>query len=126
MSKQKKKILWVDDNADLLESMGDLADIIGFTHEFAFFTDPREALTAISQRGEEFAFVLSDFQMPPMNGAELITTIKKIHPNLHCILLSAALTEIPTGHQADNCWEKKIMENPTVFFAQLETEFQTN
>jgi CheY-like chemotaxis protein len=126
MSEKKKKILWVDDNADLLETIGDLAKIIGFKPEFSFFTDPREALTAIRQHGEEFAFVLSDFQMPHMNGASLIAISKELYPNLCCILLSNALTEIPTGHQANYCWEKKTLENPEIFFARLETEFQTH
>jgi response regulator RpfG family c-di-GMP phosphodiesterase len=39
-------------------------------------------------------FILVDYQMPELNGAELIRRIKMIHPRMKCIMLSGQANAI--------------------------------
>jgi DNA-binding NarL/FixJ family response regulator len=56
-----------------------------------YFTDPSEALINIDQLVAEkidIIFIIVDYLMPKMTGAELIREIKAKHPNLKCVMLS--------------------------------------
>jgi DNA-binding NarL/FixJ family response regulator len=56
-----------------------------------YFTDPTDALDNIDELVNEkidIIFIIVDYQMPKMNGAELIRAIKMKYPMLKCVMLS--------------------------------------
>ncbi|MFO7868181.1 MAG: response regulator [Bacteroidales bacterium] len=81
-----KKILYVDDesiNLDLFR--------INYDQEYEIFTTefPREGLQIIQK--ENISVVVTDFKMPDINGLEFVELIKKLNPNVMCIVLSGFL-----------------------------------
>ncbi len=70
----KKRILIVDDSASMRRIVRLILQSLGFTNvEEA--EDGREALASI--RSQQFELVLSDCNMPNMNGIELLSTLRQ-------------------------------------------------
>lgn len=64
---------------------------------FEFYTNPRKALESILNMpdlGIEPVILITDYQMPEINGANLIREIKKTRRNLNCIILSGEANAI--------------------------------
>ena len=60
-------------------------------------TNPREVeakIEEIRSFGLEPLFVMTDYQMPGMSGADLIRKLKTKEPNLDCILLSGQANDV--------------------------------
>ena len=78
------KILFVDDEEKILNGierqLGDEFDIVTAV-------GPQKALQAINDEGP-FAVVVSDMRMPDMNGAELLTRLREIHPQSVAMILT--------------------------------------
>lgn len=89
MTVQIKKVLLVDDEEKLLESIAQRLRLLGF--------DPITATNGLAAidiaRQHPFDLAIVDLQMPDMNGLITITKLKEIHPKLKTILL--------TGHGND-------------------------
>jgi PAS domain S-box-containing protein len=85
MQKSKIKILFVEDdetNSKLL------ADVL--SKKFEHVTLARDGLEGLEKfKLDDFDIVLSDIEMPKMNGIEMIKEIKKINPTIFTILLTA-------------------------------------
>jgi len=54
-----------------------------------YFTDP-----LIAQEKIDIIFIIVDYQMPNMNGAQLIRVIKEKYPNLACVMLSGQANSV--------------------------------
>lgn len=82
-------IFVVDDEPFVL----DLLEICLKSTEFEarFFSDPIAALRAFESAQPKPALLLADFQMPGMNGLELIHRCKTGHPELKTISISGTL-----------------------------------
>jgi CheY-like chemotaxis protein len=84
---RRKHILVVDDDrlivslleAGLQEAEGEYAVATAFSAQ--------EALSKIQQ--EKFALVMTDYQMPDMNGVELMQQIRNLLPETPVVLMSA-------------------------------------
>lgn len=87
-----KHILVVDDEANLRELIR--ASFRFFKPEYQVIAaeDGQAAVEALQQQA--FALVITDFQMPRLNGAELIYWLKQHHPHLPIILISAYENDI--------------------------------
>jgi DNA-binding NarL/FixJ family response regulator len=62
-----------------------------------YFTDPGVALENIDQLIHEnikVIFIIVDYQMPKMTGAQLIRSIKDKYPSLKCVMLSGQANQI--------------------------------
>jgi CheY-like chemotaxis protein len=62
-----------------------------------YFTDPLIALENIDELIQEkidIIFIIVDYQMPNMNGAQLIRVIKEKYPNLACVMLSGQANSV--------------------------------
>jgi len=82
------RIIFVDDNeADQLMLRRALRPVAG-EWETRFVSDARGALKAMEQ--SSFDVVVSDVQMPEMDGVKLLETVKRRHPGLVRIVLSGA------------------------------------
>lgn len=84
MPANKPHILLIDDE----ESMCRLLTIVlvdrGYT--LGAYTHPQEALAAFS--AEHYDLVLTDFEMPTMNGMEVLERVKQVNPKTPVILIT--------------------------------------
>ena len=81
-----KRVLVIDDNMTNLAILKSQLEMWKLTPVLC--SSAAEAL-AVLAKGDEFDLVLSDMQMPEMDGIELAQNIKKQHPLLPVILLSS-------------------------------------
>jgi len=86
-------VVCVDDDPYILQMLGfQLSKIMDQSHTLIeYFTDPDQAIENIDLLIEEdidVMFVMVDYQMPSMTGAELIRKLKLKYQDLKCIMLS--------------------------------------
>ena len=90
MNDKPYKILVVDDEVDLeplvLQRMR--RKIRAGTYSFVFAHNGIEALEVLS-RDKEIDMILSDINMPQMDGLALLQQIPKVDPNLRAVIISA-------------------------------------
>lgn len=82
-----KTVLVVDDNQPVLETLTDMLEEAGA--EVGPCLTPSDAIEALTEDRGSWDLLLSDFDMPQMNGAQLATAARKIRPDLPILLLSA-------------------------------------
>lgn len=82
----KKRILFVDDNPDMLSSLRRMLRVMRSEWEMGFVGGGREALEKLAE--VPYDVVVSDIRMPEMDGVELLTRIKKLYPRMVRIALS--------------------------------------
>ncbi len=105
---ENRRVLVVDDNETNCRIL--TAQLERWGLRPAVFQDPAEALDDI-RRNSRFGLVISDMQMPGMDGAMLIREIRRIHPagTLPIILLtSIGLTKPPDDLAIDSCLTKPV------------------
>jgi two-component system response regulator FlrC len=85
MSQQNASVLVVEDDAPLRAALVDTLRAAGMAALPA--ADADEALRLLET--EDVAFVVSDVQMPGVNGYQLLTSIKRLRPDLSVILMTA-------------------------------------
>lgn len=105
-----KKILFVEDNEVLLELYGMLLDAGRDQWQTTLAPNGEAALKILQQTA--FDVVASDMQMPGINGIELLTEVRKLHPQTSRIIISGLRSGLPTGWKTGrtrrrNCrWNK--------------------
>jgi HD-like signal output (HDOD) protein len=87
----KKRVLFVDDEPDVLSGIKRMLRSMRTQFDMEFATGGEEALELMSETSCDI--VVSDMRMPGMDGAELLTKIKQMHPNTIRLML--------TGHADD-------------------------
>ncbi|MEM9139453.1 MAG: PAS domain-containing protein, partial [Pseudomonadota bacterium] len=80
-------IIIVDDDGPVAEIMAAALERAGA--ETAICTDPRDAIGAIKDDPDHWSLVITDFDMPVMNGADLAETIRQVCPSKAMILCTA-------------------------------------
>ena len=83
------RILLVDDEEIILRGMTRLLDIL--QHTCVCVSNGQEALQVIE--GQPVDLVISDIQMPRMDGFQLVRAIRDIRPELPIILLTGAIVD---------------------------------
>ena len=58
--------------------------------------DPRDALSLLTQNPEQIDLVITDLQMPCLDGLELAAELRKINAALPVVLTSAAMFQMPS------------------------------
>jgi CheY-like chemotaxis protein len=97
-----------------------------------YFTDPLVALSSIDELVSEridIIFVIVDYQMPKMNGAQLIRAIKEKYPSLACVMLSGQANAIQVAElEQDNLLEEFVSKpwDESVLFGALEPIINRN
>jgi DNA-binding NtrC family response regulator len=84
IASKKMRILVLDDNVDLLESMRLLLDSCG--HEAVTSTDVREAIDIQSRRPADV--LITDIFMPGTDGLEAIVAFRSRWPDLKIVAIS--------------------------------------
>src|SRR5437870_1863054 len=82
----KERVLFVDDDQALLDGLRRVLRSERQIWDMTFVADSTEALNIISQQC--FDVVVSDMRMPNLNGAQLLSEVKKICPISVRIILS--------------------------------------
>jgi DNA-binding response OmpR family regulator/DNA-binding CsgD family transcriptional regulator len=77
-------ILVVEDNPDLLRFMDKALTLLGITHSLA--QDGREAIEKL--KSENFPLVLTDMNMPHINGMQLIAHIKEYYSGTDVVAMT--------------------------------------
>jgi len=88
MSQNKQQcldILIVEDDEQLREAICDTCEMSGYS--VASAEHGQAALSRLSE--QQFKLVISDVQMQPMDGAELLTKIKSLYPDLPVVVMTA-------------------------------------
>ena len=93
MSQINKAVICIDDDPMILQVLGfQLEKFIDASNTLIeLYINPSKALADIKEfvfDEIEIIFVIVDYQMPEMSGAKFIRSLKQIHPNLPCIMLS--------------------------------------
>jgi DNA-binding NtrC family response regulator len=87
---QNRKVLFlVDDDAVLGEITKSILDLSPF--KVRFFSSPVVALKAAQEEQIKPAILVSDFNMPELNGLDLINECRKACPGIKCVLLSGTV-----------------------------------
>ncbi len=84
--RQQKKLLWVDDNKDMLLLYKSVFESLGF--EIWTTSSPQDALEARCLSTIDLAIL--DYEMPELDGGELASLIKNLHPQMPVILYSGS------------------------------------
>ena len=82
----KRRILFVDDDANLLQGLKRMLRPLREEWEMEFVSSGHEALACLDRGPVEV--IVSDVRMPGMNGVELLTEVKTRHPHTVRLLLS--------------------------------------
>jgi YesN/AraC family two-component response regulator len=99
MTELKYAVVCIDDDPYILQMLGfQLSKIIDQKCTLLeYFTDPNEALSGITALIEDridIIFIIVDYQMPKMTGAQLIRSVKEKFPDLNCVMLSGQANQI--------------------------------
>ncbi len=79
------KVLLVEDDHSLREALGDTLELAG--HDYHAVGCAEEALIAVAQAS--FSLVISDVNMPGMNGHQLLSQLRSRYPQLPVLLMTA-------------------------------------
>lgn len=106
-------IVCLDDDAAVLNSLSIQMQQIINTEKvlLEFFIDPQEALSAVPAILEmeiKVIFVLTDYQMPGMTGAQFIKKLKADYPEIRFIMLS--------GQADENLIDELLRDNSLDYF----------
>ncbi len=86
-------ILLLDDEKWITESFGELFSDYGYNVDV--FNSSKEALTAVDNDSQHYDVVITDFQMPKMNGLEFAEKVKDINNEIAIIISSGNISSIP-------------------------------
>lgn len=112
MDEIKYAVVCVDDDPYILQMLGfQLGKILDQKCTLLeYFTNPSEALLNIDQLVAEkidIIFIIVDYQMPEMTGAQLIRSIKEKHPELKCVMLSGQANPV----SVDSLVKDKLLDS---------------
>lgn len=87
------RILIVDDDQDLADSLAEIIEISGY--DVAIASDGRKAVEIFRQR--HFDVVVTDVRMPKMNGVDCFFEIRRLKPDAKIILMTGLREPIVDG-----------------------------
>ena len=104
MVSSRPELIIVDDESSIRTTLSLVFTELGYSVRSA--SDGFSALALIHDRAP--TILLSDLNMPPNSGFELLSIIRRIHPTIHVIATSGAFSgrDVPDGIAADAFYEK--------------------
>jgi two-component system, cell cycle sensor histidine kinase and response regulator CckA len=85
-SSQKEAIVVVDDDDFIRDSYGDVLRTLGYTVLIA--EDGEHALQVMTDHDAPIHLVISDINMPRMDGLEFVGMLRAAYPNMKALLVS--------------------------------------
>lgn len=95
-----------DDVADVAQSIAAILESAGA--EVAVCEDPRDVLDALSEDPEAWSVLLTDFDMPQMDGRHLATAARAVREDLPIVLCTALAGRGKTDEQFDAVLHKPV------------------
>ena len=89
-----QKILVVDDSLAWLRLAREILTAGGY--EVHPCEHPPDALSLLKENSQQFDLVITDLQMPYLDGIDLAAKLLKINPGLPVLLTSAAILQMPS------------------------------
>ncbi len=86
-----RRILIVDDDEALLDAGSKLLERSGF--RVTGFSSSTAGLGAFTASPDEFALIVTDYDMPGCNGLELVRRARQVRPTIPVLLVSGFLTD---------------------------------
>ncbi len=114
------KILYVEDDMELQAQTKEFFEVLFKKTSVA--SDGKEALEMYKE--ESYDIVISDVKMPKMDGIELSTKIREIHPN-QCIIIVSAYNDSNYLLKFINMNIRYFMQKPIEIDNMLETLYYT-
>jgi PAS domain S-box-containing protein len=90
-----ERLLVVDDEPVIARVVSEQLRRLGY--EVTAVNDPEEALELIAEDPEDFDLLLTDLQMPRMNGVELAARVARLRPQLPVVLSTGNRWSIPAA-----------------------------
>ena len=103
-------ILYVDDEKAVLDSYKFLLERSGF--RVSAYSNPDEAIRAISDEPESFDLIFTDYKMPGMSGLDLARKVRTIRADLPVAVTSGFIDE-PLLAEADTAGVRALVPKPT-------------
>lgn len=86
----RRRVLYIDDNADFALLLKRVLGYLG--HTVATFDRPQAALKAIGAAPRRWDVVITDYNMPGMDGLGVARVIGERFPHLPCVVISGLVT----------------------------------
>ncbi|MEM8818931.1 MAG: PAS domain-containing protein [Pseudomonadota bacterium] len=99
-------VIVCDDVERVAEGLAAIIETAGA--EAAVCTDPRDALEAVREDPAAWSLLLSDFDMPALDGAALAAAVREIRPDLPIVLCTALDREGPQTALFDAVVQKPV------------------
>jgi CheY-like chemotaxis protein len=117
MDNIKYAVVCVDDDPHILQMLSfQLEKIIDSRCTLIeYFTNPEDVISNLNELALEeidIVFILVDYQMPQMNGVQLIRTIKKINPKLECVMLSGQANSVQVAELSQDNLLTEFIHKP--------------
>jgi len=90
---KRTRILVLDDDKAILTAFSCLMQSIAHDYDVEFFGTPQKALEAVTLRPGDFDLVMTDIRMPGMDGLVFAESIRKVHPEVAIIFMTAYACE---------------------------------
>lgn len=84
--RNSRRIVLVDDDASLLAMTKQTLTLLG--HEVRAFENPADCLRELASNAEDLGLLITDIQMPELNGISLATEVRCLRPDLPLIFIS--------------------------------------
>jgi signal transduction histidine kinase/CheY-like chemotaxis protein len=104
----KGRILFVEDDPDQLELIPRVLRNLGY--EVVARNGGQAAKSAIAEAREPFHLVITDFDMPEVNGIELAEAVKRKHPETPILMVTGRKTPVETASRIDTI--RKVVIKP--------------
>jgi CheY-like chemotaxis protein len=117
MDNIKYAVVCVDDDPHILQMLSfQLEKIIDSKCTLIeYFTNPEDVISNLNELALEeidIVFILVDYQMPQMNGVQLIRTIKKINPKIECVMLSGQANSVQVAELSQDNLLTEFIHKP--------------
>ncbi|MDE3044777.1 MAG: PAS domain S-box protein [Acidobacteriota bacterium] len=109
---QQKRVLVVDDEEAILMLLQEVMRAEGFS--FILARNGTEALDLVIERGEAVDLVITDLNMPKMDGLELVAKLRERRPDLSVIVMSGLATDATTAGRLEKSGAKFLAKPFTV------------
>jgi two-component system cell cycle sensor histidine kinase/response regulator CckA len=103
-------ILVVDDEAMITEVSRCFLESLNYYVTVAH--SPEQALVEFNKNPASFAAIVTDFNMPHMNGLELLRRLRAIRPNLPALLCTGYIGSAATESEAADLGMREILGKP--------------
>jgi CheY-like chemotaxis protein len=108
----RSTILLIDDQADLLETVGMMLDVLG--HDCIQCSDPRQAMEIIGGTESKFDLVITDYSMPNVTGLDIANLCAQKRPSVP-VIVATGYNDSTTLSSSVDGGEYKVLNKPFGF-----------